>query len=40
MPITSQMDAILHHGKSPRDAIQQLMTRSGKSETALEQGAY
>jgi glycerol-3-phosphate dehydrogenase (NAD(P)+) len=40
MPITSQMDAILHHGKSPRDAIQELMTRSGKSETALEQSAY
>jgi glycerol-3-phosphate dehydrogenase (NAD(P)+) len=40
MPITSQMDAILHHGKSPRDAIQELMTRSGKSETALEQNAY
>jgi glycerol-3-phosphate dehydrogenase (NAD(P)+) len=36
MPITAQMDAILHHGKSPRDAIQELMTRSGKSETALE----
>jgi len=37
MPITAQMDAILHHGKSPRDAIQELMTRSGKSESALEQ---
>jgi len=35
MPITEQMDAILHKGKSPRDAIQQLMTRSGKSESAL-----
>jgi glycerol-3-phosphate dehydrogenase (NAD(P)+) len=35
MPITSQMDAILHQGKSPRDAIQELMTRSGKSETGL-----
>ena len=33
MPITTQMDAILHHGKSPRDAIHNLMTRSAKSET-------
>jgi len=33
MPITAQMDAILHHGKSPRDAIHDLMTRSAKSET-------
>ncbi len=32
MPITEQMHAILHEGKSPREAIQQLMTRSGKSE--------
>jgi glycerol-3-phosphate dehydrogenase (NAD(P)+) len=32
MPITEQMYAILHQGKSPRDAIQELMTRSGKSE--------
>jgi glycerol-3-phosphate dehydrogenase (NAD(P)+) len=35
MPITAQMDAILHHGKSPGDAIQELMTRSGKSEGAF-----
>lgn len=35
MPITEQMDAILHEGKSPRDAIQELMTRSGKSESVL-----
>ncbi|MGO9124460.1 MAG: NAD(P)H-dependent glycerol-3-phosphate dehydrogenase [Terriglobales bacterium] len=34
MPITSQMDAILHQGKSPREAIHELMTRSGKRETA------
>jgi len=34
MPITAQMDAILHHGKSPQEAIHELMTRSGKSETA------
>lgn len=33
MPITAQMHAILHQGKSPREAIQELMTRSGKSET-------
>jgi len=37
MPITEQMDAILNEGKSPRDAIQDLMTRSGKSETGLSQ---
>jgi glycerol-3-phosphate dehydrogenase (NAD(P)+) len=37
MPITAQMDAILNRGKSPRDAIQELMTRSGKSETGLYQ---
>lgn len=34
MPITEQMHAILHHGKSPREAIQELMSRSGKSETS------
>jgi len=33
MPITEQMHAILHQGKSPRDAIYELMSRSGKSET-------
>jgi len=32
MPITEQMHAILHHGKNPREAIYELMTRSGKSE--------
>jgi glycerol-3-phosphate dehydrogenase (NAD(P)+) len=32
MPITEQMHAILHQEKSPRDAIYELMTRSGKSE--------
>jgi glycerol-3-phosphate dehydrogenase (NAD(P)+) len=36
MPITAQMDAIVHHGKSPRDAIHDLMTRSAKSETGLD----
>lgn len=33
MPITEQMYAILHEGKSPRDAIQELMTRSAKRES-------
>ncbi len=33
MPVTEQMNAILHHGKDPREAIYELMTRSGKSET-------
>lgn len=33
MPITEQMNAILHQGKSPREAIQELMSRTGKSET-------
>jgi glycerol-3-phosphate dehydrogenase (NAD(P)+) len=33
MPITEQMHAILHQGKFPREAIQVLMSRSGKSET-------
>jgi len=32
MPITEQMHAILHDGKSPKDAIHELMTRSAKSE--------
>jgi glycerol-3-phosphate dehydrogenase (NAD(P)+) len=34
MPITEQMHAILHQGKSPREAIHELMTRVGKSEIA------
>lgn len=38
MPITEQMHAILNDGKSPRDAIQELMTRSAKSETGLSIG--
>ncbi len=33
MPIIEQIDAILHAGKAPREAIAQLMTRSGKSES-------
>jgi glycerol-3-phosphate dehydrogenase (NAD(P)+) len=32
MPITEQMDAILHRGKSPEVAIHELMTRPGKDE--------
>ena len=32
MPITEQMYAILHDGKSPRDAIRELMARPGKVE--------
>ncbi len=35
MPITEQMHAILHQGKSPRAAIHELMTRSGKSEAGV-----
>jgi glycerol-3-phosphate dehydrogenase (NAD(P)+) len=34
MPITEQMYAVLHDAKPPREAIRQLMTRSGKSEFA------
>jgi glycerol-3-phosphate dehydrogenase (NAD(P)+) len=34
MPISEQMHAILQEDKSPRNAINDLMTRSGKSETA------
>jgi glycerol-3-phosphate dehydrogenase (NAD(P)+) len=32
MPITQQMFAILHDGKSPHDAIRELMSRPGKAE--------
>ena len=35
MPITEQMHAILDQGKAPREAIHELMTRSGKSEGAF-----
>jgi len=34
MPITDQVNAILHQNKSPREAIQELMMRSRKSEHA------
>ena len=33
MPITEQMHAVLNEGKSPRDAIQSLMSRISKPET-------
>lgn len=32
MPITEQMEAILHHGRAPFDAIQELMGRPGRDE--------
>jgi glycerol-3-phosphate dehydrogenase (NAD(P)+) len=32
MPITEQMNAVLHEGKQPREAIHDLMTRTAKSE--------
>jgi glycerol-3-phosphate dehydrogenase (NAD(P)+) len=32
MPITEQMDLILHHEKSAKDAIRELMTRPGRDE--------
>jgi glycerol-3-phosphate dehydrogenase (NAD(P)+) len=32
MPITEQMDAILHHNKSPKEAIRDLMSRPGRDE--------
>ena len=32
MPITEQMDAILHHDKSPKEAIRELMSRPGREE--------
>ena len=33
MPITAQVDAILHRGKSPRQAVAELMRRPGREET-------
>ena len=38
MPITEQMDAILHRAKSPADAIRDLMARSGKSGLRCSSG--
>jgi glycerol-3-phosphate dehydrogenase (NAD(P)+) len=32
MPITEQMDAILHHNTSPKEAIRELMARPGRDE--------
>ena len=32
MPITEQMDAVLHRDKNPKEAIRELMTRPGKDE--------
>jgi glycerol-3-phosphate dehydrogenase (NAD(P)+) len=32
MPITQQMDAILHHNKSPKEAIRELMSSPGRDE--------
>jgi glycerol-3-phosphate dehydrogenase (NAD(P)+) len=32
MPITEQMDAVLHQAKSPKDAIRELMNRPGRDE--------
>jgi glycerol-3-phosphate dehydrogenase (NAD(P)+) len=32
LPITEQVDAILHHGKSPKDAIREIMERPLKRE--------
>ena len=34
LPIAEQMHFILHEGKSPRDAMRELMARPGKTETA------
>jgi glycerol-3-phosphate dehydrogenase (NAD(P)+) len=35
MPITEQMHSILQEGKAPREAIHELMTRAGKSESSV-----
>ena len=32
MPITQQIDAILHHGRSPQEAMRELMARPGRDE--------
>ena len=34
MPITAQVDAILHHGRSPSEAVAELMGRPGRREEA------
>lgn len=38
MPITEQMHAILQQGKSPKEAIRELMTRPSTSEAGSTQG--
>jgi glycerol-3-phosphate dehydrogenase (NAD(P)+) len=38
MPITEQMHAILNQGKSPSEAIQELMARTSKRESYLATG--
>ncbi len=38
MPITEQMHAILHEGKSPQEAIRDLMSRPSTSELGLTRG--
>ncbi|HEY0783391.1 MAG TPA: NAD(P)H-dependent glycerol-3-phosphate dehydrogenase, partial [Thermoanaerobaculia bacterium] len=35
MPITQQMVAVMHRGKDPRHAVEELMTRELKSESEL-----
>jgi glycerol-3-phosphate dehydrogenase (NAD(P)+) len=40
MPIAEQIDAVLHYGKSPREAIHDLMTRSWKSESGLYRDSH
>jgi glycerol-3-phosphate dehydrogenase len=35
MPIASEMYRVLYEGESPRAALQRLMTRSLKAESAL-----
>lgn len=35
MPITEQMVEVIHHGKSPQRAVQELMSRELRSETEL-----
>ena len=32
LPITEQVEAILHHGKAPREAIREIMERPQKRE--------
>jgi glycerol-3-phosphate dehydrogenase (NAD(P)+) len=34
LPVTQQVDAILHHGRAPKDAIREIMDRPQKHESA------